>query len=69
MLCLADWIGTIVDGELEAGADVAYLHDDYGSNGRPLIAVDMCRDLTLPHLQGLVARAHSADAPFVLHSC
>jgi uroporphyrinogen-III decarboxylase len=69
MARLADWIIEIIGRAAKAGADVVYLQDDYGSTGRPLISPKMWREFTLPHLKRLVAAAHEAGVPFMLHSC
>jgi uroporphyrinogen-III decarboxylase len=66
---LADWLIEIINHAAAAGADVAYLQDDYGCNGRPLISMKMWLELTYPHLVRMVRAAHEAGVPFMLHSC
>jgi uroporphyrinogen-III decarboxylase len=66
---MACWIIDIIRHAAVAGADVAYLQDDYGCNGRPLISMKMWLELTYPHLVRLVQAAHQAGVPFMLHSC
>jgi uroporphyrinogen-III decarboxylase len=66
---LADWLIEIINHAAVAGADVAYLQDDYGCNGRPLISMKMWLELTYPHLERMVRAAHEAGVPFMLHSC
>jgi uroporphyrinogen-III decarboxylase len=66
---LADWLIDIIHHAAAAGADVVYLQDDYGSNGRPLISMKMWLELTYPHLVRMVGAAHEAGVPFMLHSC
>jgi hypothetical protein len=66
---LAGWIIDTIQHAAEAGADVAYLQDDYGCNGRPLISMKMWLELTYPHLKRMVQAAHDAGVPFMLHSC
>jgi uroporphyrinogen-III decarboxylase len=66
---LADWIVEIIKQAAAAGADVIYLQDDYGCNGRPLISMEMWLALTYPHLEQMVQAAHEAGVPFMLHSC
>jgi len=66
---LADWLIGIVRFAAAAGADIAYLQDDYGSTGRPLISMKMWQEFTYPHLKRMVEAAHGAGVPFMLHSC
>ena len=66
---LADWLIDIIRHAAAAGADVVYLQDDYGCNGRPLISMKMWLELTYPHLKRMVRAAHEAGVPFMLHSC
>jgi uroporphyrinogen-III decarboxylase len=66
---LADWLIDIIRYAAAAGADVAYLQDDYGTTGRPLISMKMWREFTYPHLERMVQAAHEAGVPFMLHSC
>ncbi len=66
---LAEWVAQIIRYSIQAGADMVYLQDDYGTNGRPLISMNMWQELVYPHLEHLIAVAHEAGAPFVLHSC
>ena len=66
---MADWIVEMIKRAAAAGADVAYLQDDYGCNGRPLISMKMWLELTYPHLERMVRTAHEAGVPFMLHSC
>jgi uroporphyrinogen-III decarboxylase len=66
---LAGWIIDTIQLAAKAGADVAYLQDDYGSNDRPLISTKMWLELTYPHLVRMVRAAHEAGVPLMLHSC
>jgi uroporphyrinogen-III decarboxylase len=66
---LADWIVETIRHAAAAGADIVYLQDDYGSNGRPLISMEMWLDLTYPHLARMADAAREAGVPFMLHSC
>jgi hypothetical protein len=66
---VADWVAAIIEHAVQAGADLVYLQDDYGATGRPLISPKMWRTFTYPHLKRLVAVAHRAGVPFMLHSC
>ena len=54
---------------VEAGADIVYIEDDYGSNDRPLISMKMWKEFTYPGLKRLVDAAHEAGALVCLHSC
>ena len=66
---LADWIIEWIQHAAVAGADVAYLQDDYGCNDRPLISMNMWREFTYPNLERMVHAAHEAGLPLMLHSC
>jgi uroporphyrinogen-III decarboxylase len=66
---MADWIIELIKQAAAAGADVLYLQDDYGANGRPLISMKMWLELTYPHLERMVRATHEAGLPFMLHSC
>jgi len=66
---LAEWVLGFIRHAAIAGADAAYLQDDYGASGRPLISLKMWREFTYPHLRRMVEVAHAAGLPFVLHSC
>ena len=66
---MADWIIEMIKQAAVAGADVAYLQDDCGCNGRPLISTEMWLELTYPHLERMVRAAHDAGVPLMLHSC
>lgn len=69
MARMADWIVRIIEHAVKAGADIAYLQDDYGMTGQALISPKMWTELTLPHLKRFVATAHALGVPFMLHSC
>jgi hypothetical protein len=66
---LTDWVAEIIRGAARAGADVVCLADDYGTTERPLISMKMWKTFTYPHLKRLIAVAHEAGIPFMLHSC
>lgn len=44
-------------------------HDDWGSQRAPFFSVNTCREMILPYLRRLVAKAHSLGMIFELHSC
>ncbi|MCX5867064.1 MAG: hypothetical protein NT009_06200 [Proteobacteria bacterium] len=64
-----DFNVTVAQKSVEAGADIVYIEDDYGSNDRPLISMKMWREFTYPGLKRLVEAAHEAGALACLHSC
>ena len=66
---LSGWLIDVIRHAAAAGADVIYLQDDYGCNGRPLISVKMWLEFTYPHLARMVEAAHDCGLPFMLHSC
>lgn len=66
---LSDWVVEIIRQAAAAGATIAFLQDDYGGNGHPLISPRMLRDITLPHLKRFTRTAHEAGVPLMLHSC
>jgi len=66
---MAVWLENIVWLAADAGADMIFLQDDYGCNGRPLISMDMWMEITFPQLSRLVEASHSRGLPFMLHSC
>jgi uroporphyrinogen-III decarboxylase len=66
---LADWIVEIIRRIADAGADLVFLQDDYGTGGRPLISMQMWKRFVYPYLVRFVDAAHEAGVPFVLHSC
>lgn len=66
---LADWVEVIIRMAIQAGADMVFLQDDYGSSGRPLISPKMWGTITYPHLKRFIDVAHEAGVPFMLHSC
>ena len=63
------WLENIIHLVANAGADIIFLQDDYGANGRPLISMQMWEHITMPQLARLVAAAHAHGLPFMLHSC
>jgi len=66
---LGAWLEEIIHLAADAGADVIFLQDDYGSNQRPLISMKMWDEITFPQLARLVSAAHAYRLPFMLHSC
>jgi uroporphyrinogen-III decarboxylase len=66
---MADWIVEIIRYTVRAGADVVFLQDDYGADGRPLMSMKMWQAFTYPHLKRFIAVAHEEGVPFMLHSC
>lgn len=65
----ADWSIEVIRNGVRAGADMVFLYDDYGNTGQPQISMKMWREFTFPHLCRIVAAAHDAGAPVMLHSC
>jgi uroporphyrinogen-III decarboxylase len=66
---MADWVVTIIQHAVRAGADVVFLQDDYGGTGHPLISPKLWKEFTYPHLRRFVKAAHDQGVPFMLHSC
>ncbi len=54
---------------VEAGADVIFIYDDYGTSGSPLTSVKMWKEFTYPLLQKHIEAVHDAGALAMLHSC
>ncbi len=54
---------------IRAGADAAFIEDDYGYDHRTFISMDMWREFTRPNLKTLVDAAHEEGAEVILHSC
>jgi len=54
---------------VEAGADVIFIYDDYGTTGAPLTSVDMWKEFTYPLLKKHIEAVHDAGAIAMLHSC
>jgi hypothetical protein len=55
--------------QVEAGADVIVIYDDYGTTGAPLTSVKMWKEFTYPHLKKHIEAIHDAGALAMLHSC
>jgi uroporphyrinogen-III decarboxylase len=54
---------------VEAGADVIFIYDDYGTSGSPLTSVEMWKEFTYPLLVKHIEAVHDAGALAMLHSC
>ena len=54
---------------VEAGADVIFIYDDYGTTGAPLTSVEMWKEFTYPLLKKHIEAVHDAGAIAMLHSC
>jgi len=54
---------------VEAGADVIFIYDDYGTSGSPLTSVDMWKEFSYPLLAKHIEAVHDAGALAMLHSC
>jgi len=54
---------------VEAGADVIFIYDDYGTSGSPLTSVEMWMEFTYPLLAKHIEAVHDAGALAMLHSC
>jgi len=54
---------------VEAGADVIFIYDDYGTTGSPLTSVKMWKEFTYPLLRKHIEAVHDAGALAMLHSC
>jgi len=55
--------------QVEAGADVIFIYDDYGASNAPLTSVKMWLEFTYPHLKKHIEAIHDAGAIAMLHSC
>jgi len=66
---LADWSIAQVKAAVQAGADVVFIGDDYGTTGRPSISMDMWLEFTYPYLRRIIDAVHEMGALAMLHSC
>ncbi len=66
---LADHMIGVGLRQIEAGADIIFLYDDYGYTNRTLISMDMWKEFTYPHLKRMIKVYHEEGAKVMLHSC
>jgi hypothetical protein len=64
-----DYMISLSRRQVEAGADVIIIYDDYGTTGAPLTSVEMWKEFTYPHLRKHIEAIHDAGALAMLHSC
>lgn len=66
---VAEWSLSIAEKAVRAGADMVFIGDDYGMNGRPLISMEFWKRYTYPHLKRMIGEIHRMGVPVMLHSC
>jgi len=66
---ITDWVAEIIRYAVEAGAEMVFLQDDYGTTGRPIMSMKMWESMIYPNLKHLIDATHAAGVPFMLHSC
>jgi uroporphyrinogen decarboxylase len=64
-----DYMIALSRRQVEAGADVIMIYDDYGTTGSPLTSVEMWKEFSYPHLRKHIEAVHDAGALAMLHSC
>jgi hypothetical protein len=64
-----DYMISLSRRQVEAGADVILIYDDYGTTGAPLTSVEMWKEFSYPHLRKHIEAIHDAGALAMLHSC
>ena len=64
-----DYQVELLVNSVRAGADIAFIFDDYGYNARTILSPEMWTEFIRPSLKRLIDTAHEEGALAMLHSC
>lgn len=66
---LVDYMLEMVQAKLDAGVDMVFFGDDWGTQTAPIISPDMFREIFLPRYVKLMDPIHSAGRGVFFHTC
>ena len=64
----ADWLCSLADSCIDAGADIVQMSDDWGSNQTMLFRPEMWRELIRPYAERVIKHIRSRGVPMNQHS-